>query len=339
LRAVHEGVATAAIPLRLGGQPYVLALRRRLGDVGRTYDVVETAFAGAALAGLAIALVGGLALSGRMLRRLRALSDAMRAADALIEPPGAVDTHRDELGELARAFAGLQQRLAQQEDARRTFVATASHELRTPLASLQSLLELAAEEADDDDPDLPALRADLQEALEQTRRLGGLSKGLLDLSKLDAGGGLRSEPVELGELSRAVTAEFRARGGPQWIAPSGPAWARGDPEAVARIVRLLVDNALRHAPEAPVEVRTERVNGTVLVRVLDGGPGVADGEREAIFERFARAEGTTAPGFGLGLAIGAELARRMAGSLVLEEGAGELGGARFVLSLPAAESP
>ncbi len=59
------------------------------------------------------------------------------------------------------------------------------------------------------------------------------------------------------------------------------------------------------------------MNGHVLVRVLDGGDGVPEAEREAIFERFPRGEGQTAPGFGLGLAIGAELARRMAGELAL----------------------
>jgi signal transduction histidine kinase len=337
-RSVHGGIALAAIPVRIGGRQYALALRRPLGDVGRTYTVVETAFAGAAVVGLLLALIGGLALSGRMLRRLRALSHAMRAAEPALAP-AEVDMHPDELGELARAFAGLQQRLAQQEDARRTFVATASHELRTPLASLQSLLELAADEVADDAPDLEAVRADVIEALAQARRLSGLSAGLLDLSRLDAGKGLRSEPVELGELSRAVAAEFRTRGNPRWIAPAEACWALGDPDGVARIVRLLVDNALRHTPDpAAVEVRVEAVNGHAAVRVLDAGPGVSAGERDAIFERFQRGERTTAPGFGLGLAIGAELARRMAGELTLEAGdpaPGEPPGARFTLRLPA----
>jgi signal transduction histidine kinase len=164
-----------------------------------------------------------------------------------------------------------------------------------------------------------------------------LSKGLLDLSRLDAGIELRSEPIELGELSRAVAAEF-GNGRPHWVAPEAACWALGDPEGVARIVRLLVDNALRYAPApAPVEVRTQPVNGHVELRVLDGGDGVPETQRDAIFERFQRGENTTAPGFGLGLAIGAELARRMQGELRLEAGDaphGEPTGARFVLILP-----
>jgi signal transduction histidine kinase len=330
-RDIHNGIAQAAIPLRFDNKPAALALRRHLGDVGRTYSVVADAFAGAALAGLALALLGGFALSGRMLRRLRSLSNAMLAADPILAP-AEVDTARDELGELARAFAGLQQRLSQQEDARRMFVATASHELRTPLTSLQNLLELTV-----DEPDPERVREDVKAALAQAKSLGGLSRGLLDLSRLDAGIELRSEPIELGELSRAVTAEFGSER-PHWVRPDDACWARGDPEGVARIVRLLVDNALRYAPApAPVEVRTEAVNGHVRLRVLDGGHGIPDSERGAIFERFKRGEHTTAPGFGLGLAIGAELARRMQGELKLEPGEpanGEPAGARFVLILP-----
>ncbi len=338
---VRGGVARAAVPLRIARRPYALALRRRLADVGRTVAVVEAAFAGAALAGLALALVGGFALSGRMLRRLRALRDAVSDPETRAAP----DPHRDELGELSRAFAELQERLARQEAARRQFVATASHELRTPVASLQSLLELVADEIATESPSLTDVRADVDEALVQARGLGGLAGALLDLSRLDAHAELRREPIELGELARAVAAEFRARPDagperPRYISPAGPCWALGDPDALARIVRLLVDNALRHAPApASVLVRAERRDDLVVLRVLDGGPGIRATERAAIFERFRRGGTSAGPGFGLGLAIGRELARRMGGELALEDGPpapGEPAGARFALALPAA---
>jgi signal transduction histidine kinase len=320
--AVSGDIASAAVPIRIGGHPYVLALRKRLGDVERTVRVVALAFAVAAGAGLLLAFAGGLLLSGRMLRRLRRLTDAV-SSDAAVPP----DAHRDEIGELARAFGALQERVASQETARRTFVATASHELRTPVASLQTLLELVADEAGDEEPDMTAVRADIDSALTQARRLGGLAHGLLDLSRLDAEATQRREPVELGELARAVAAEFR----PPPLVDAERCWALGDPDAVARIVRLLVDNAYRHG-DGRVEVHTQRRNGVVVVRVLDHGPGVPESEREAIFERFRRGESSTTPGFGLGLAIGRELARRMGGELALEEGPG----GRFALALPTA---
>ncbi len=316
--SVHGDVAEAAVPVRTGA----LALRRRLGDVERTATVVEGAFAVAAGAGLLLALAGGLLLSGRMLRRLRALRNAV-AGDGPV--PG--DQHRDEIGELARAFAALQARVADQEAARRTFVATASHELRTPVASLQTLLELVAEEAGDAEPDLTVLRADVDTALAQARRLGGLAHGLLDLSRLDAGVPPRSEPIELGELVRAVAAEFR----PPPESDLAPCWALGDPDSVARIVRLLIDNAFLHG-SGRVEVRTEHRDGVVVVRVLDDGHGVPEAERETVFERFRRGDASASPGFGLGLAIGRELARKMGGELAAEDGPG----GRFALALPAA---
>jgi signal transduction histidine kinase len=334
--SVQGDVALAAIPLTVDGHPWALALRRHLGDVERVVSVVEVGFAVAAAAGLLLALIGGLALSGRMLRRLRVLRDAVRGERAL-EP----DMHRDEIGELSRAYAQMQHRIAGQEAARRTFVATASHELRTPVASLQSLLELVADEMSDDHPDLDGVRADIDAALAQARRLGGLSGGLLDLSRLDADVPLRSEPVELGELTRAVVSEFRARSDGRAVSfvPPQPCWALGDPDGVARIVRLLVDNGLRHTPAgAAVEVRAEQRGDLAVVRVLDGGEGVPEPERGAVFERFRRGA-SGAPGFGLGLAIGRELARRMGGELALEEGPaapGEPPGARFALALPAA---
>jgi signal transduction histidine kinase len=109
----------------------------------------------------------------------------------------------------------------------------------------------------------------------------------------------------------------------------------GDPSAVARIVRILVDNALRFAPdEDPPEVSLTRSGDHWLLAVSDRGPGVPDDERELIFERFKRGSATGGEaGFGLGLAIGRELAARMSGSLALEP---IDVGARFVLRLEAA---
>ena len=150
---------------------------------------------------------------------------------------------------------------------------------------------------------------------------------------------LRSEPVELGELCRAVAAEFELRATAGHIAldiphPPGPCWGRGDPGAVARIVRILVDNALRHAPQhTPVVVRSEYHGDDAAITVSDDGPGVRDEDRELIFERFERGSAPAGEGgFGLGLAIGRELAERMGGRLDLDEVSGP--GATFVLSLP-----
>ena len=121
------------------------------------------------------------------------------------------DERRDEVGDLARALARMQEELRRQEAARRAFVSTASHELRTPLTMLQGTMELLEEDIRGGQIDeLDALRQ-VNTARRQLDRLSTLSAELLDLSRLDAAVPLRAEPVELGEMVRAVAAEFELR--------------------------------------------------------------------------------------------------------------------------------
>jgi signal transduction histidine kinase len=120
------------------------------------------------------------------------------------------------------------------------------------------------------------------------------------------------------------------------LEPADECWATVDPGKVAQVVRVLIDNALRFSsPGAPVTVEVTRDADHAAVCVTDEGPGVAVDERERIFERFSRGrEPGGDQGFGLGLAIGRELARRMDGELTVEDGRP---GARFRLVVPAAE--
>jgi signal transduction histidine kinase len=334
----------AAIPIRLGDQRFVLAVRKPIDEIPAAVHAVRTAFLYAALAGLGLTLLLAIPLAATIVRRLRRLRQAavqMAEHGPGVDVPG--KRARDEVGDLARTFAAMQERLRQQEEARRAFVATASHELRTPLASLDGMLELLDDDLHDDEPDLQDARSLLDRARAQSRRLGRLAADLLDLSRLDAQVQLRSEPVELGELSRAVLAEFELGTAERSLITElddsrGSVWALGDPGSVARILRILLDNAVRASPEGG-EVRVELRNGsTASLSVCDQGPGIPEEERELIFERFQRGRDTAGQaGFGLGLAIGRELAERMGGELVLEHG--EHPGATFTLRLPATQAP
>ncbi len=331
----------AAIPFKNHGLSYVLTARKSIDEIADAVAVVRRAFLDAALAGLALTLILAIPLSARLVRRLRRLRQAaleLAHAGPAVQVP--VDRARDEVGDLARTLAIMQQRLHSQEEARRAFVATASHELRTPLTSLDGMLELIDDDLGYPEPDVEDARALLERARVQSRRLGRLAADLLDLSRIDAQVELRSEPVELGELSRAVMAEFELGTEERGIRCSledrgGSVWALGDPGSVARILRILLDNALRISPVGS-EIRVAlRRSPDVAISVCDEGPGVAEEEREAIFSRFRRGRNTAGQaGFGLGLAIGRELAERMGGELVLENANG--GGATFTLKLPRA---
>jgi signal transduction histidine kinase len=350
-RGVHTLVGdelVAAEPMQIGenGATYAVVLVRRLQYVSSAVHVVQNAFIEAAAVGFGIALLLGIALTTTLLRRLERLREAARELERRgLDAPIHVDERRDEIGDLTRAFASMQARLRRQEEARHAFVATASHELRTPLASLDGTLELLEDDLDPQRLDLVDARERTLRAREQSHRLSSLATDLLDLSRLDAEMSLRAEPVELGELCRAVAAEFERRAAERGVhidvrQPSQACWATCDPGAVARIVRILLDNAIGIAPSGSnVHTQTATDDSWAQVTVSDNGPGVPEPERERIFERFQR--GSTSggrSGFGLGLAIGRELATRMGGSLTLLDSATDAGapGARFSLRLPAA---
>jgi signal transduction histidine kinase len=340
-KAEIQGVGAVAESYFESGKLLVLEIFKPLDFVDQADDVVASAFLDAALAGLAVAFVLGIALSSRLLRRLRLLQTASRTLDerdlgTLVVPHERVS---DEIGELARAFATMHERLRQQEDARRAFVANASHELRTPLTSLDGMLELLADDLVSDPIDIDDARERVAAAQLQSRRLRGLASDLLDLSRLDAAVELRSEAVELGETARAVAAEFDARARERHVSVTldesgGQSWAQADPGSVARIVRILLDNALYVAPpDSTVAIQVGSNGAAVAISVSDEGPGVPQDEREMIFERFRRGQTRSDEGgFGLGLAIGSELAARMGGRLELTDGDGQRG-ATFRLAL------
>jgi signal transduction histidine kinase len=326
------------VPLyqRNGAMVGAVVARRRLTEVGNAVKEVRNALLAAAGVGLLVAVALAFLLASTLLRRLGRL----RAAALRISAEGPDvsmprDTGHDEVGDLARALARMQEELRRQESARRAFVATASHELRTPLTMLQGTMELLEEDLEEGRPDVTDAQRQVATARRELQRLSTLAEELLDLSRLDAAVALRSEAVELGELARAVAAEFGLRAGErdtaiEVVPPTGPAWGRGDPDAVARVVRILIDNALRYGGDGAIRVTAGE---DATVEVADRGPGVPHEERDRIFERFyrGRARGSVG-GFGLGLAIGRELAERMGGTLTLADRAG--GGTRFTLSLP-----
>jgi signal transduction histidine kinase len=311
------------VPVRTESGRYALELRKTLEDVSAAAAVVRRAMAVAAAAGLGAALLLGVGLAGRLVRRLRALR-AMTLKVARLGPvvEMAPDQTRDEIGDLSRAFAVMQDRLREQEEARRTFVSTASHELRTPLTSLRLMLDLLREELGGAHVDLEAARVQVDEARAVSDRLAALAVQLLDLSRLDAGVPPRSELIELREEARAVIAEFGVRAEETRrsveLHADQAVWAVADPGGVAQILRVLIDNALRFAPAGTAVDVTATDGSEATLRVSDRGPGVPAGEREEIFERFRRGSITGGQGgFGLGLAIARELARRMDGDVVL----------------------
>ena len=274
----------------------------------------------ALLVALAIGYGGAWAFA-RRIRRLERAAD--RIAGGTFDEP-VVDRSTDELGELARAFDRMRVRLAHLDDARREFVANASHELRTPLFSLSGFIELLA----DEDLDEATRREFLETMAEQVQRLTKLASELLDLTRLDAGRlQVEQRPIELAAVAEALAEEFgavaRANDHPVELDTDGGASALGDEQRVLQIGRILVENALVHTPPAtPVRIRVFSENGRAVLAVEDEGGGIPEDQREQLFERFYRLDGTKASGSGLGLAIARELATLMGGTIQLHSDAG-----------------
>lgn len=335
-RSGPNDVARAVVAVNVDDLRYGMTLRKPIDDATKAAAVVRRNFVIAAIIGLLVAMLLGVVLSSGLTRRIRGLRDtALRVAEIGPVAELQIDTHHDEIGDLSRAFAEMQTRLREQEQARKSFVATASHELRTPLASLLVMIDLLRGSLEEP-TDVPDARVQAERAELQAERLSDLAADLLDLSRIDARVPLRSELVELGSAASVIAGEFEARAGAAGLgvvtALADGVWAVADPGAITQILRILVDNAIRFAPSGS-EIRVELVQDAdgPSVAVVDAGPGVAVGDRERIFERFERSgDASSSAGFGLGLAIGRELAQQMGGDLRLDP---EAAGGRFVLRL------
>lgn len=332
-------VGQAAVPLFFAGRGgsstvgSVVVFTDPLADIEGQVDVVRRRVLVAGGIALLLAALAGSVVAemlGRRVRRLEAVADAVAGGDLSARFP--VDDS-DELGRLAQALEDMRRQLAELETARSRFIATASHELRTPIFSLGGFVELLQDQDLDD-----ATRAEfLDQIALQVERLGKLATDLLDLSKLEAGSlELRPVPTDLAELAELVAGEFRPALGAhdshlELRRPGGPVQALCDPERVAQVLRILIDNALTHTPPGTDLVLSTSARGDrVRVGVGDFGPGIRRTMLPHIFEPFVTSD--DAQGSGLGLAIAHELAERMSGELIVES---QPGRTTFTLELPA----
>jgi two-component system OmpR family sensor kinase len=312
--------AEAAIPFFSSGSRFVLLLRDSLASQHGSVHLVQRRVLLSAGVALLIALAlgyGGAWAFARRIRRLERAAD--RIAGGRFDEP-VRDSGGDELGDLAGAFERMRIRLAQLDDARRAFVANASHELRTPLFSLAGFLELM----DDEELDESTRLEFLDQMREQVTRLTKLASDLLDLSRLDAGRlSVEREPVDLASLGEELVEEFgpaaRAGGHELELEEHRGAIANADELRVFQIGRILVENALLHTPPGTaVRVRALQRDDSAVLEVEDEGDGVPPEQRDQLFERFFRLDGTRASGSGLGLAIAKELAELMNGRITVD---------------------
>lgn len=294
--------------------------------------VVELVVAAAALALATLVVFQGTRTALRPLSAVIETATRIAHGDSSLRlRPSRTDT---ELGSLAAAFDQMLDALetaiddARSSDAAtRRFLADASHELRTPVAALQASVETLLREQ----PERPE-RDRLEAAVARdSERLGRLINDLLGLARLEAHPA--RTPVDLASIARPLLEQAQARAPHATITLSAEADATvyGDPDALERVLRNLIDNALAAIqPSGRIDVQLGRLNGYIQTVVTDDGPGIPEHQRQRVFERFVRLD-PSKPGHGLGLAIARRIAHQHDGELTCDPAPN---GASFTLRLP-----
>lgn len=255
-------------------------------------------------------------------------------AEQRLPVPGA----QDEIHRLAITLNAMLDRIDSATSRQRTFVGDAAHELRSPLASVRVQLEVGQRLGPEAD-----WSAMIDDVLVDVDRLDRLVGDLLSLARLDEAAGLtRRHPVAFDELVRLVVDGYgHAR--VRVAATTSPAIVDGDPDALRRVAINLIDNAVRHAREAvTVSVRPGKRAGRAecIFEVVDDGPGIAEGERARVFDRFYRVQESRSRetgGSGLGLPIARDIVRNHGGRVRLTAREDGAPGLRAVVTLPAGD--
>ncbi len=328
---MRAGPPWAMAPVRLAGGRIagvlLVARGRPIGTVAR--ELVPWLIAGAIGLLLAGTVVASMAVFRPAHTRLRDLEDAARrfaAGDRLAR--AAVDGG-DEVAEVARAFNRMADEAAQREAAlveadraRRQLLADVTHELRTPLTAIRGYAETLTLEQYA--PAHPDGRRFVHIVDVEAQRLERLVNDLLDLARLDAGGGvLDRAPVSIAALFARVRDRHERHAAADGVSletnvADGLDTVPGDARRLEQVVQNLTANALRHTPRGGrVSLTAAREGDAVVLRVGDTGEGIPVEHLPHVFDRFYKADParTDAGGTGLGLSIVKAIVERHGGAV------------------------
>lgn len=288
--------------------------------------------------GILLAIAAGMVVATAGLRPLSRLQRAVEYVTRTDDLRPIQVVGNDELAQLTRSYNVM---LAALQDSRRRqsqLVADAGHELKTPLTSMRTNIELLMMLYDSGNQDKMSIedRKSLEaDVLAQMEEMSTLIGDLVDLAREETPV-REAEPVDLDDvLGTSLERAQRRRPDVTFRLVTIPWVVMGDPFSIGRATLNLMDNAAKWSPKGGVvRVRLRQVDDeTAELSVADSGVGIAEHERERVFERFYRAtESRSMPGSGLGLAIVKQVIERIGGSIRVEESSD--GGAKMIASFP-----
>jgi signal transduction histidine kinase len=339
--SLRRGMSGESVPnhdMRISGQTTITPSGRYTVLVGggtqaaeSTAQTVTLLLAGAAPIVIAVAATASYWLVRRSLRSV----DAIRGRVAEISTSDLADrvpvpTTRDEISALALTMNEMLGRIEAGHRAQQQFVGDASHELRSPLATLISGLEVAKAH-----PELLDAMLTTDTLLPEAHRMRVLIDDLLLLARADERElVLRNEEVALDDIAAGEAARLRRETKLAIDTDISPTRLIGDPLSTSRVIRNLLDNAVRHA-KSRIEIDVQSRNGNAILTVGDDGPGIAAAERDRVFGRFVRLDSDrsrTGGGSGLGLAIVAEVVSAHHGTVTIDDRPG--GGTAITVVIP-----
>jgi len=308
---------STALPVFLGAGlvGVVHATQRAGGPLEAVLEHRWTVFFAAAIC-VSLMLAVTWFLTWAISRPVRAVTSAAQAV-ARGEPLQAIPTPRlapSELGVLGAAVNRMTELLTDRAEYIANFATAVSHELKSPITSIRGAVELLA----DGGGEMSAAQRHrfLTNIDSATKRMERLVNRLLELARIQSAPEY-AEEIDIPGLFRELQHAYGSRVRVDLAA--APAHILMNPDHLDAAVRNLIENALRHGGDAPVEVAVRGAAGRLVVTVRDHGPGISEGNRTRIFERFFTTERDTG-GTGLGLAIVQAVAETRGGSVEFDTG-------------------
>lgn len=322
-------VRYTAVPVRVPGDrsagTFIAAVRLgpSLATISRVTRLQLEAGGIALLLGTVLAWL----IAGRVLRPVRDTTElARRISDTDIA--GRLPVRgRNEISELAGTFNGMLDRLEGALTTQRRFFADAGHELRTPLTIVQGNLDTL-------EPATPEDAETLAIATSELTRMSQMVNELTLIANSERPDFLHCQPTDLEEFTISIAAKARGLADRPWrLTSTARAVAMLDTHRMTQALIQLASNAAAHTPTGTgVEISSAIVGARLEFTVADHGPGIPPGDRDRIFQRFARLDARRTDGTGLGLSIVDAIVAAHGGSVRVGDTPG--GGASFTISVP-----